>query len=187
MHFEALENFEWLNDPENVRFENDAMIIYAKGGTDFWQSIHRGFHKDSGHFFYIRQADDFILTLKWRFAELKKFSQCGLMLRVDERNWLKTSIMNEMPEDNMLASSLTIAGHSDWAGLRIADNIHEIWFRLQRVGDDYILFYSLDGQIYEKIRTAYLKGLEEVKVGAYIASPNEADFSAELQYIKLGL
>jgi regulation of enolase protein 1 (concanavalin A-like superfamily) len=87
----------------------------------------------------------------------------------------------------MLASSLTIAGHSDWAGLRIADNIHEIWFRLQRVGDDYILFYSLDGQIYEKIRTAYLKGLEEVKVGAYIASPNEADFSAELQYIKLGL
>ena len=187
MHFEALENFEWMNDPENVRFEDDAMVIYAKEGTDFWQSIHRNFHKDSGHFFYIRQADDFILTLKWKFAEMKKFSQCGLMLRVDERNWLKVSLMNETAENNMLASSLTVAGHSDWAGFKVNDNIHEIWFRLQRVDDDYILFYSLDGLVYEKIRTAYLKGVEDVKVGAYIASPNEVGFAAQLEYIKLGL
>ena len=26
MHFEALENFEWYNDPENVRFENDVFM-----------------------------------------------------------------------------------------------------------------------------------------------------------------
>ena len=36
MHFEALENFEWYNDPENVRFESDAMIIYDRKGADFW-------------------------------------------------------------------------------------------------------------------------------------------------------
>ena len=49
MHFEALENFEWYNDPENVRFENDAMIIYARQGTDFWQTVHLGLKKDDGH------------------------------------------------------------------------------------------------------------------------------------------
>ena len=130
MHFEALEIFEWLNEPDNVRFEDGAMIIYAKPKTDFWQSIHHGFKKDDGHFFFCRQKDDFILTLKWHFESLQKFSQCGIMLRVDERNWLKASLMNETPETNTLATSLTINGHSDWSGFQINDSIHEIWFRL---------------------------------------------------------
>ena len=50
--------------------------------------------------FVVFENDDFILTLKWKFDELKKFSQCGLMLRIDERNWLKTSIMNDTVAQN---------------------------------------------------------------------------------------
>ncbi len=187
MHFEALENFEWYNDPENVRFEDDAMIIYARSDTDFWQSIHRGFKKDDGHFFFCRQNGDFFLTLKWKFEVLEKFSQCGIMLRIDERNWFKASLMNENASQNVMATSLTAAGHSDWAGFNLSQNVHEIWFRLNRVGDDYILAYSLDGIQFIKIRMFYMQSYEEVKVGAYIASPNCDNFSAELSNLKIGL
>lgn len=186
MHFEALENFEWYNEPENVRFENDAMIIFAKEGTDFWQSVHRGFKKDDGHFFFCRQNKDFFLTLKWRFEALDKFCQCGLMLRIDERNWFKASLMNETTGNNVLASSLTTSGHSDWAGFSLNQEVNELWFRLNRVEDDYILSYSLDGIKFVKLRMFYLKSYEDVKVGAYIASPNKMDFSAELSGLKLG-
>jgi len=185
MHFEALEIFEWLNEPDNVRFEDDAMTIYAKQGTDFWQSVHHGFKKDDGHFFFCRQKEDFILTLKWRFESLQKFSQCGIMLRIDERNWFKASLMNETAETNTLATSLTVNGHSDWSGFQINDTIQEIWFRLQRVEDDYILFYSLNGLEFKRIKMFYLQSFEEVKVGAYIASPNEEQFCAELSNISL--
>lgn len=185
MHFEALEIFEWLNEPDNVRFEDDAMIIYAKPQTDFWQSIHHGFKKDDGHFFFCRQKEDFILTLKWRFENLQKFSQCGIMLRIDERNWFKASLMNETSETNTMATSLTINGHSDWSGFQINNSIEEIWFRLQRVEDDYILFYSLNGLEFKKIKMFYIPSIEEVKVGAYIASPNEEQFCAELSNISL--
>ena len=187
MHFEALENFEWYNDPENVRFEDDAMIIYAREGTDFWQSVHRGFKKDDGHFFFCRQAGNFFLTLKWKFEALDKFSQCGIMMRVDERNWFKASIMNESSGGNVLASSLTIGGHSDWAGFNLPRDVCEIWYRLNRVGDDYILSYSLDGVTFIKMRMFYMRSYEEVKTGAYIASPNMADFHAELSTVKLGI
>ena len=54
MNFEVLEKFEWYNDPENVRFDIDAMTVYAKSDTDFWQSVHRGYKKDNGHFFFCR-------------------------------------------------------------------------------------------------------------------------------------
>ena len=180
MNFEALANFDWYNEPENVRFETDGMVIYAKGKTDFWQSVHHGFKKDNGHFFFSRQNGDFSFVLKWHFDTLEKFSQCGIMLRIDERNWMKSSLMNETADDNMLAVSLTIGGHSDWSGCSLVGDIHELWFKLQRVGDDYILFYSLDGFRFEKIKMFYLKSYEDVKVGAYIASPSESGAAAEL-------
>ena len=138
MHFEQLENFEWYNDPENVRFENDAMVIYARADTDFWQSIHRGFKKDDGHFFFCRQKGDFFLTLKWKFDQIEKFSQCGIMLRIDERNWFKASLMNEQAGNNVFVTSLTVGGHSDWSGFSLNQPVNELWFRLNRVGDDYI-------------------------------------------------
>lgn len=187
MHFELLENFEWYNDPENVRFENDAMVIYARNDTDFWQSIHRGFKKDDGHFFFCRQNGDFFLTLKWTFECMEKFSQCGIMLRIDERNWFKASLMNEQAGNNVFVTSLTVGGHSDWSGFNFNRSVNELWFRLNRVGDDYIFSYSLDGVKFIKQRMFYLKSYEEVKAGAYIASPNQNDFCAELSNLKLGV
>ena len=186
MHFGALENFEWMNEPENVRFEDNSMIVYAKSGTDFWQSVHRGFHKDDGHFFFSRQEGDFIITLKWSFEKLNKFSQCGLMLRVDERNWLKVSLMNESFETDTLVSAVTTNGHSDLVEFSLPHKVNDIWFRLQRTDDDYMLFYSLDGVAFKRLRIFYLQSYEEVKVGAYIANPGDKEFDAELSNIMFG-
>lgn len=187
MNFEVLENFEWYNDPENVRFEDNSMVIYAKSGTEFWQSQQHNFKKDNGHFFYSRQNDDFILTLKWSFDAADKYSQCGIMVRIDERNWLKASMMNETKEDNILATSLTINGHSDWSGMSFDFPIREIWFRLQRTNDDYVLFYSLNGINFNRLKMFYLQSIEDIKVGAYIAAPNPEPFVAALSDIKFGV
>jgi len=187
MHFEALEKFEWLNDPENVRFDDDTMVVYAKEKTDFWQSIHHGFSKDDGHFFFCREENDFVLTVHWQFDNLEQFSQCGLMVRADERNWFKVSVMKDIMEKRELISSLTVNGHSDWCGFALNGDISQIWFRIQRVDDDYILFYSFDGVVYTRLRMFYLQNYEEIKVGAYIANPSEKEFSAKLSGIKFGV
>lgn len=185
MNFEILENFDWYNEPDNVRFENNEMVIYAQKGTDFWQSIHRDFKKDNAHFFFCRQKSNFSLDLKWNFEQLSNFSQCGLMLRVDERNWFKLSIMNKNADENILASVLTLSGHSDWAGFDLKCNVNSIWFKIQRVDNDYIVYYSLNGENYIKFRTFYMKNYEDVKVGAYIASPNDLDFFACLSELNI--
>ena len=64
MNFEVLENFDWYNEPSNVRFEENEMLVFAKQEVDFWQSIHRGLKKDDAHFFYSRKNGDFSLILK---------------------------------------------------------------------------------------------------------------------------
>lgn len=185
MLFEALENFEWYNDPGNVRFEEDAMLIYAKNNTDFWQSAQHGISKDNGHFFFCREKDDFILSLKWHINQMEKFSQCGMMLRSDERNWVKASIMNEVGGKNVIMSAMTINGHSDCVSFPLSEDVSEIWFKLQRHIDDYMLLYSLDGAKFIPLRTFYLKSYEEVKAGAYIVNPTDKEFFALLSHIDI--
>ena len=75
---------------------------------------------------------------------------------------------------------MTIAGHSDWCGFELGENINDICFKLQRMENDYILSYSIDGVNFVKFRSFYLKNFEDVKVGAYIANPNQDNFSATL-------
>lgn len=185
MNFELLEKFEWYNEPENVRFDKDGMAIYSRVNTDFWQSIHRGFKKDDGHFFFCRQNGNFSLTFKWGVEDISQFSQCGLMVRIDERNWFKASMMSEAVDNSLFVSSLTIGGHSDWSGVEMDESVKELWFRLNRIDDDYVFSYSKDGINFVKERMFYLKSYEDVKVGAYIASPNQNDFCAKLSEMKL--
>lgn len=180
MNFEVLENFEWYNEPENVRFETSEMVVYAKDGTDFWQSIQRGYKKDNGHFFFCRKSGDFQLVLSWRINNLSSFSQSGIMLRIDERNWFKASIEKETSNDFAITSSLTTGGHSDWSKTDVSSFEGNVWFKIVRIGDEYEVFYSFDGVSFTKFKMFYLSSFEDVKVGAYISSLEDENFSATL-------
>lgn len=186
MLLDALKRFEWYNEPENVRFNELGMVVNAKPKTDFWQSTHHNFHKDNGHFFFTRAMNNFTLTVKWHFEKAYQFDQCGLMLRVDERNWFKLSLMSENPTTPKLGSSLTNFGYSDWAVQELDKMPQEIWYRLKRNGSDYIAYFSLDGFTYKQLRLFHLvNDNPEVKIGAYVAAPQRSDFECVLETLEL--
>ena len=185
MNFEILENFEWYNEPENVRFEDDAMLIYANSGTDFVQKIYKGVKKDNGHFFFCRKDGDFDFILKWRFNEIKESTQCGVMVRVDERNWFKSAIEKTKSNSLNLFSSLSVLGRSDWTATYFDSDVDEIWFRVVRKNDEYEVFYSIDGKSFFKYKEFYLERIEEIKIGAYMTSAECENVVAELSSIKM--
>lgn len=186
MLLDALKDFEWYNEPENVRFNELGMVINTKPKTDFWQSTHHNFHKDNGHFFYTRAQGDFSLLVKWSFDKAYAFDQCGLMLRVDGLNWFKLSLMSETIDKPKLGSSLTNFGYSDWAVVDLNTAVSEIWYKLQCCNGDYIAFYSLDGEVFHQLRLFHLVNDQgEIKVGAYAAAPQRSDFECILEILDL--
>lgn len=186
MLLDALKDFEWYNEPENVRFNDVGMVVNTKPKTDFWQSTHHNFHKDNGHFFFTRINHDFSLIVKWHFDKALAFDQCGIMLRVDERNWFKMSLMSERADQPKLGTSLTNFGYSDWAVVELTQPLNEIWYKLQCRGGDYIAYYSLDGLQYHQLRLFHLvNDSGEIKVGAYTASPQRSDFECILEILNL--
>ena len=185
MRLEALKDFEWLNEPENVVFHDKEMRIVAQRETDFWQSKDHHFHRDNGHFFYSKRRNNFTFTVKWQFEKLNPYHQCGLMVRIDENNWIKASVLYDNPKRPMLGSSVTQYGYSDWAAQDIPADISEVWFRIIRQQGDYMIYYSLDGLSFKQMRLAHLlSDMPEVKVGAYVCNPTQTDFEAVLSVLE---
>ncbi|MBQ8871027.1 MAG: DUF1349 domain-containing protein [Alphaproteobacteria bacterium] len=184
MILENLKNFEWLNEPENVIFADKEMKIVSKKQTDFWQSKHHNFSRDNGHLFFFRFENDFSVVIHWKSENTANFNQCGLMVRLDDKNWFKTSLMYQNVENPEIGSCVTMRGHSDWAGVVFDVVPKEVWYKLVRKSDDFIAYYSLDGKRYIRLRQFYMDTIgAQLKVGAYICSPQNQNFEAILQDI----
>ena len=187
MLLDSLKDFEWYNEPKDVRFNETGMSVVCQEKTDFWQSAAHHFSKDDGHFFFSESKGDFCLIVKWVLDKpAESFSQCGIMLRADSQNWFKFGTMAENEDSPKLGSSLTKLGSSDWAVVNLSKPIKEMWYKLVRNQDDYIAYYSEDGIIYKQNRLFFLPAeMGKIKVGVYAASPQQKEFIANLEILNL--
>lgn len=181
MLLDHLKDFEWYNDPFDVFFNDKGMQVTSFEQTDFWQSIHHKTERDNGHFFFTRKHNDFSFVACWEFDNISQFDQCGIMVRLDNRNWAKISIMNENNQNPKLGTCVTQKGYSDLVIQDIAQNTNKIWYKIKRINGDYLIFYSLDGIKFQQIRIFhFINELTEVKTGIYICSPHKKSFTATL-------
>jgi len=185
MLLETLKEFDWMNEPQYVRFTDEGMHTTAKFKTDFWCCARHNFRKDDGHFFYSYVLGDFCCDLDWSCIKQDNFDQCGIMLRSDVNNWFKASITSDNTQFYII-SSLTQEGYSDWVAIPLSQEAKHIWYRLKKRKGCYTAYYSLDGNKYLELRKFYLiHDTDEVKVGPYLCSPQSDDFTAILHSINL--
>ncbi len=184
MLLEQLKDFEWLNEPDDVAFSEEGMSVLARPETDFWQNSGKGIHADSGHFFFIRKCGNFVMEAGWHFPKAENLEQCGIMLRFDEKNWLKASVMRDGETSSKLVSCVTNSGYTDWAAQDISVQADDVCFRVKRQNGEYVLFFSAGGEAFQQIRLfSFVHEDAEIKAGVYICSPRAAPFSAVLKKI----
>lgn len=181
-----IKDFDWFNEPENVSFTESGLQVTAQSNTDFWQNIDRGFAKDNGHFFFIHQPKDFVLTCKWFFEKIKDSAQCGVMVRINEHNWLKAGLLSTNIYNPQIGVVTADNGSYDWSMHDIAKNTNSIWLKLKRCGQDFVSYYSLDDQNYHTLRITHLSAATKaVKVGTYACSPKDEAFECVLEEINI--
>ncbi len=185
MLLDSLKNFSWYNEPQNVRFVEEGMLVETMPQTDFWQTAHHNFFKDDGHFFYAEKEGNFDLTLKWRLGAAVASDQCGLMIRADSRNWAKIGFLSPDLSVPQIGCVVTSRGVSDWSSHHLPVTPSDLWCRVIRRGDDFVFFYSADGEKFCQSRMFHLSNLETVvKAGAYCCSPQNHKFECILENIE---
>ena len=170
------QDFYWFNEPANYRI-GEGLEIYTNKETDFWQKTHYGFRRDDGHCLLTRCSGDFSIMTHVEFRPQVQYDQCGLIIRVDNENWIKMSTEYENEKCSRLGSVVTNLGYSDWATQDIPSRHGEMWYRISKNGDDFLLENSYDGQNWLQLRITHLHKMSEyLEVGVYACSPIGKDF-----------
>ncbi|CAF4532537.1 unnamed protein product, partial [Didymodactylos carnosus] len=170
-------NFTWYNEPKKWSSNGATINVHTDGNTDFWRKTHYGFERDSGHFYYQSLPGDhsFTATVNIRGNYHTLYDQGGLMLRTDEKNWIKCGV--EYVDDQQFASVVvTVNGWSDWSVVSIkAPEVLKL--RVRRVKEAvHIEFAEGEEGDFKMMRLAYLPVIDNsqaMMVGIMCASPVE--------------
>ena len=179
----------WHCEPSHWLIDREKRVLTVEpdAPTDFWQRTHNGRSADNGHFLHVEIAGDFVMTTHVRFDPVHRYDQAGLMVRVSPECWLKTSVEFEPGSDSALGAVVTNFGYADWSTQPFPPGAGEVWLRVRREGDDYIVDSSPEGRAWTQIRMAHLhegRG-RAVSCGLYACSPKGAGFSAEFSRLAI--
>ena len=178
---------EWLNEPPAWREQDGVLRVTTGARTDFWRETHYGFVRDDGHLRYARASGDFTaqVTVSGDYRVL--YDQAGLMLRIDERHWIKAGI--EYVEGRRLLSVVVTRDFSDWSTVPAFEAPDPVRLRLSRHGTAVRLEWAApeDAESYTMLRLAYLpKSDAPALVGPMCCSPERAGFEARFWDFHLG-
>ena len=179
------ENYFWLNEPSKWASSDSKLTLSTADRTDFWQETFYGFRRDNGHAYLRPVEGDFTIeaTVVGKYSEL--YDQAGLMLRIDERTWIKTGI--EFTDRMMHLSVVATHNISDWSVVPLpeATPADEVRVRLSRHGDAVRIQYSIARQPWQLARLAPFRAAA-AQVGIMACSPERAGFEAEFSDVVIG-
>jgi len=170
---------QWYNEPPSWTAEGDTITVTVGSKTDFWRKTHDGGVRDSGHFYFQEVTGDFVAEVRLSADYGALYDQAGLMVRLDDSNWLKCGI--EFFEGMQHASVVVTRDFSDWSVVALKPAPSRLWLRVMREGYTFAVHYSLDGETYSMLRQAYLTHAPVVSVGVMCCAPIGDGFTVRFE------
>jgi uncharacterized protein len=181
------EQFYWINPPQKFTLDYGILQIQTEPETDFWQKTHYGFSKANAPAFLTKIQGDFTFGVKTGFNTQNRYDQCGVLLYIDDENWIKVSVEHENEQLARLGSVVTNLGWSDWATTDIPFPVKEMSYRLSLKGKDVFIEYAEKEGGFKQMRILHLhKTVQNAGIGIYACSPLKSSFDAEFSEFSLG-
>ncbi len=172
-----MKKIEWYNEPDKWEMTDDSSLsMFVTPNTDFWRKTHYGFTVDDGPFGYLNVGGEFEANLKITGEYKSRFDQMGLMIRKDEKNWIKTGV--EFVNEKINLSAVVTLKRSDWSVVELKEKPKSVWLKVLRIEDSIKIMYSLNNQDFTMMRLAYFPENTPVMVGMTAASPDGNGFQA---------
>lgn len=162
----------WLNEPVRWRLGPDGLAVVTDHATDFWRQTYCGFTRHSGHVFGQEAAGGFTATVRVQARYESLYDQAGLMVLVDDENWVKAGI--ELSDDEALLGSVLTLGRSDWAVGTFGGDPSDFWIRVTVDGGVLRIQAAADGRRWPLVRLCPFPLAERYVVGPMCCTPERA-------------
>ena len=163
------EGFTWINEPARWAIDATGQLGWdTRPISDFWRNTGGVVGADDGDAFLRECVGDFAVRMQLNCHFESPYDQCGLMVRVDERNWLKAGI--EL-DGGAWFSVVETHENSDWS--KQASSGGGVEFAVWREGDTLRVGLVVDG-VTQLVRELLFDG--PVTVGPYSCAPKGQGF-----------
>lgn len=166
---------KWYQEPKKWSGTPHSLSVTVDSSTDYWRITHYGFIRDNGPFYYQEVEGNFEASVKVSGQYKELFHQAGLMVRIDNKNWIKTGI--EYVDGVQNVSAVVTREVSDWSVVPRNDSPASIWLKLLRKGDYVEISYSFDHKEYKMLRLAYFPPKVKAQIGVVAAAPGKLPFN----------
>lgn len=176
---QSLEKMQWFNEPKKWSISNNTLNVFITPKTDYWRISHYGFTVDDAPFYYATYGGEFEAKVKITGQYKARFDQMGLMLRINEKNYIKTGV--EFVDGKFNISTVATDKTSDWSVMPLDKTPPFVWIKAVRRLDAVEIYFSYDDKTWTMTRNAPLADNTPVMVGLMGASPDGNGFEAKFE------
>jgi len=180
---QQLEKMQWYNEPQKWQIKDNALLIQVTPKSDYWRISHYGFTVDDAPFYYGTYGGEFEAKVKLTGDYKVRFDQMGLMIRIDQKNYIKTGV--EFVDGKFNISTVVTNQKSDWSVSPLDKVPPFVWIKAIRRLDAIEIYYSLDDKNYVMTRNAPLADNTPVMVGLMAACPDGNGFEAKFEHFSV--
>ena len=174
----------WWNEPREWSINGDVIRAVTELKTDFWRTTFYSWITDNGHFFHQRVTGDFTAEVTVSATHTTLFDQAGMMLRVDERNWVKSGL--EVTSGAVQVSTVFTRDFSDVSMVPVTRYDGELTMRLTRFDSAVTVHCRGGNDPWQLLRLGYLDMPATVDVGVMCCSPERAGLEATFRGLRIG-
>ncbi|NBE80517.1 DUF1349 domain-containing protein [Micromonospora sp. NEAU-HG-1] len=164
----------WLHRP--VRSEptlDGGLLVEPGAGSDFWRHTSYGFVHDDGPALLAPLPGGTAVEVDFRLDYTEQFDQAGVLVRVDERNWVKAGV--EVSDGQPQVGAVVTREFSDWSVAPVPDwSGRDVTVRVSRAGDALTVRARAGGEPWRLVRVAPLAPDAEATAGPYCCAPSRA-------------
>ncbi|MEU4717247.1 DUF1349 domain-containing protein [Micromonospora purpureochromogenes] len=164
----------WLREPVRVeRTDGGDLLVEPGAESDFWRHTSYGFVHDDGPALLAPLPGGSAVEVSFRLDYGEQFDQAGVLVRVDERNWVKAGVEVSDGEPQLGAvvtrevSDWSVAPVPEWAG-------REVTVRVSRDGDALTVRARVDDEPWRLVRLAPLAPGAAASAGPFCCSPTRS-------------
>lgn len=205
-----LQRGSWINPPSHSEVGTTSISLTTDSGTDFWQRTFYGFQNNNAPAYLLPGEGNFTFACRVAFDYKILFDQAGILVWIDQYNWIKASIEFDNDQFSRLGVVVTNNGYSDWSTRNI-ETMGSQFFRVSRRGPDFLIeSRNTEESPWEQLRICHLAALgettpeiakakpgdmslaepspgatENLSVGVYACSPGESSFTANFDQLSL--
>ncbi len=162
----------WLRPPVSAEeVPGGELVVEPAGGSDLWRHTSYGFAHDDAPALLAPFAAGEAVEVSFRLDYREQFDQAGVLVRVDERSWVKAGV--EVSDGHPQVGAVVTREVSDWSVAPVPEWAgRDVTVRVSRAGDALTVRARAGDDPWRLVRLAPLAPEAVAAAGPYCCSPS---------------